>query len=195
MYGLKTIEWFGLEAMAKQVNTASARTGAWLKLVYQLPRANPAHPRTWSRSEDLLRVIRPDLFSRGSGPGLSEQQAQQALSRLFDLHVTALHLPTVVVAEHDVWNPEDKHWVALFQSRIFSHALTTLAVMSKCADGLCSPRRTPCLSALHSPRRARLAGVYTSSWEVGLWLGDGYTDLVSRATTSPANTIALEDLL
>lgn len=196
MFSLQTIEWFGLQAMAQNVNNASARTGAWLKLVYQLPRNDPAHPRQWTRSEQLLRLARPDFYTAGSdAESLTERETHEALSRLLDLHVHHLQLPTVVVAEHDVWNPDEKHWIVLFQSRIFSHALSTFAVLSKCADGLCSPRRIPCLSALRSPRRVKLGNVYMSSWDVGLWLGHGYTDLVSRATASPANTITLKELL
>ena len=196
MFGLRTIEWFGLQAAAHQVNNASAKTGAWLKLVYQLPRNDPAHPRQWTQSAHFLRLARPDFYTADSGGELlSEQQAQQALARLFDLHVSHLNLPTVVVAEHDIWSPDEKHWVVLFQSRIFSHALTTFAVLSKCAEGLCSPKRTPYLSTLRNPGRVTLGGGLSSSWEVGLWLGAGYTDLVSRATASPANTVSLKELL
>jgi hypothetical protein len=196
MFGLKTIEWFGLEAVAQRVNSASAKTGAWLKLVYQLPRTDAAHPRQWTKSAHLLRIIRPDFYeAKGEVNLLTERQVQEALTRLLDLHVAYLQLPTVVVAEHDIWEPEDKHWVVLFQSRIFSHALTTFSVLSKCAEGLCSPKRTPHLSALRSPRRVTLGGVHTSSWDVGLWLGAGYADLVSRATSSPANHIPLKELL
>ena len=196
MFGLKTIEWFGLEAVAQSVNSASAKTGAWLKLVYQLPRTDAAHPRQWTKSEHLLRIVRPDFYKiEGVANRLTERQAQEALTRLLDLHVAHLQLPTVVVAEHDIWEPEDKHWVVLFQSRILSHALTTFAVMSKCAEGMCSPKRITCLTALRSPRRVTLGGVHTSSWDVGLWLGAGYTDLVSRATSSPANHISIEELL
>jgi hypothetical protein len=196
MFGLKTIDWFGLEAVAQSVNTASAKTGAWLKLVYQLPRNDSAHPRQWTKSEHLLRIVRPDFYeTKRAANRLTERQAQEALTRLLDLHVAHLQLPTVVVAEHDIWEPEDKHWVVLFQSRIFSHALTTFAVMSKCAEGMCSPKRLPCLTALRYPRRITLGGVHTSSWDVGLWLGAGYTDLVSRATSSPASHISIEELL
>lgn len=196
MFGLKTIEWFGLEAVAQHVNSASARTGAWLKLVYQLPRTDAAHPRKWTKSAHLLRIVRPDFYSEsGEAHLLSERQIQEALTNLLDLHVKYLNLPTVVVAEHDIWEPEDKHWVVLFQSRIFSHALTTFSVMSKCAEGMCSPKRFPCLTSLRSPRRVTLGGVHTSSWDVGLWLGAGYTDLVSCATNSPANKISLKELL
>jgi len=196
MFGLKTIEWFGLEAVAQRVNSGSAKTGAWLKLVYQLPRTDAAHPRQWTKSAHLLRIIRPDFYeAKGEVNLLTERQVQEALTRLLDLHVAYLQLPTVVVAEHDIWEPEDKHWVVLFQSRIFSHALTTFSVLSKCAEGLCSPKRTPHLSALRSPRRVTLGGVHTSSWDVGLWLGAGYADLVSRATSSPANHIPLKELL
>jgi len=196
MFGLKTIEWFGLEAVAQRVNCASAKTGAWLKLVYQLPRTDAAHPRQWTKSEHLLRIVRPDFYSNEQKASLlSERQVQEVLTNILDLHVTSLALPTVVVAEHDIWEPDDRHWVVLFQSRILSHALTTFAVLSKCAEGLCSPRRLPCLSALRSPRRVTLGGVHTSSWDVGLWLGAGYADLVSRAMSSPANNIALEELL
>jgi hypothetical protein len=196
MFGLKTIEWFGLEAVAQRVNCASAKTGAWLKLVYQLPRADANHPRQWTKSEHLLRIVRPDFYAEeGKAKLLSERQVQEALTNLLELHVSSLHLPTVVVAEHDIWVPEDKHWVVLFQSRIFSHALTTFAVLSKCAEGLCSPRRVPCLSALRSPRRVTLGGLPSSSWDVGLWLGAGYADLVHRATSSTANKIELEELL
>lgn len=196
MFGLKTIEWFGLEAVAQQVNSASAKTGAWLKLVYQLPRIDPAHPRQWTKSEHLLRIVRPDFYdAKGEASRLTERQVQEALTRLLDLHVAHLQLPAVVVAEHDIWEPEEQHWVALFQSRTFSHALTTFSVLSKCAEGLCSPKRAPYLSALRSPRRVTLGGIHTSSWDVGLWLGAGYTDLVSRATSSPANHISIEELL
>jgi hypothetical protein len=197
MFGLKTIEWFGLEAMAQNMHSASAQTGAWLKLVYQLPRTDAAHPRQWTKSSHLLRVVRPDFYAEAGGGAhsLTEQQAQGALSTLLDLHVSYLDLPSVVVAEHDISRPDAQHWVAVFQSRIFSHALTTLGVLSKCAEGLCSPRRIPYLSALRVPHRVRRAGVRASSWEVGLWLGTGYADLVSRATRSPANSISLKELL
>ena len=196
MFGLKTIEWFGLEAVAQRVNCASAVTGAWLKLVYQLPRTDANHPRQWTKSEHLLRIVRPDFYTgEGKAKLLTERQVQEVLTNLLHLHVSSLDLPTVVVAEHDIWEPEDKHWVVLFQARIFSHALTTFAVLSKCAEGLCSPRRLPCLSALRSPRRVTLGGVHTSSWDVGLWFGAGYADLVSRATSSPANKVGLEELL
>jgi len=197
MFGLKTIEWFGLEAMAHNIHGANVQTGAWLKLVYQLPRTDTSHPRQWTKSAHLLRVVRPDFYAEDSegAHSLSERQTQEVLTRILDLHVCSLALPTVVVAEPNIWHPEDKHWVVLFQSRIFSHALTTLSVLSKCADGLRSPQRVPCVSALRTPRRHTSGGVRTSCWEVGLWLAAGYADLVTRATRSPANTIALRDLL
>jgi hypothetical protein len=196
MFGLKTIEWFGLEALAQNVNAASARTGSWLKLVYQLSRKDEAHPRQWTKAAHLLRLVRPDFFStQASGHDLSERQAQQALSNLLELHIGALNLPSVVVAEHDIWTPDQKHWVVLFQSRIYSHALTVFSVLVKTSEGLCSPKRSVHLSSLYAPRSVVINGERTSSWELGLWLGAGFSELVSRAVASPANTVPLEELL
>lgn len=196
MFGLKTIEWFGLQALAHNINAASHRTGAWLKLVYQLSRKDAAHPRQWSKSAQLLQIARPDFFaSAGGGEKLDERSAQRALAALLEMHIKALQLPTVVVAEQDIWSPDEKHWVVLFQSRIYSHALTVFSVLATSAEGLCCPKRSISLSTLYAPRLVTIAGERKSSWEIGLWLGAGFSDLVSRAVASPANSVSLEELL
>lgn len=197
MYSLRTITWFGIQSVNDDTNTAPARTGAWIKLMYQLSTKDGTHPRYWRRASQLLRVARPDLWE--DAQKLNERQAEQALMNLLDRHMKALDLPVITVAERNLVTPNEEHWVTLFQSRTFSHALTTFAVLVKTSEGLCAPHHTSCLSVLYAPRRIKRyvqrRAHRESVWEVALWLNDGYSTLLSHALRSPANTITLEALL
>ncbi len=193
MYSLKTIEWFGIQSASDQTNAAPAQTGSWIKLMYHLPRRDPLHPRFWRRASQQLRVVRPDLW--GGVQKLNERQAERALANLLDQHSRALGLPVIVVAERELVTPSQQHWVALYESRTFSHALTTFAVLAKTSEGLCSTRRPPYLSVLYAPRRVEKRDHRESVWEVALWLNHGYADLLTCALRSPANTVTLEALL
>ena len=197
MYSLRTIEWFGIQSVNDDTNAAPARTGAWIKLMYQLCAKDDTHPRYWRRASQLLRVARPDLWN--DAQRLSEGQAEQVLMNLLDRHVKAMDLPFITVAERDLVLPNEKHWVTLYESRTFSHALTTFAVLVKTGEGLCAPHRASCLSVLYAPRRIERSVQRRthrqSVWEVALWLNDGYSTLLSKALRSPANTITLEALL
>lgn len=193
MFSLRTIEWFGIQSVNDQTNTAPARTGSWIRLVYQLPRKESAHPRYWCRASQLLRVIRPDLWNEVRR--LNDRQSEQALVSLLDQHSKALDLPAIVVAEQNLASPSEAHWVPLYESRTLSHALTTFAVLAKTTDGICSPQRAPSVSALYTPRIVKNRNQHESVWEVALWLGHGYADLVARALQSPANQLPLEALL
>ena len=193
MYSLKTIEWFGIQSASDQTNAAPAQTGAWIKLMYHLPRKDPLHPRFWRRASQLLRVVRPDL-SDGIQK-LNERQAERALANLLDQHSRSLGLPLIAVAERELVTPSQQHWVALYESRTFSHALTTFAVLAKTTEGLCSTRRSPYLSVLYAPRRVEGRERRESVWEVALWLNHGYADLLTCAIRSPANTANLEALV
>lgn len=193
MFSLKTIMWFGIQSVNDQTNAAPARTGSWIKLTYQLSRKEPSHPRFWRRASQLLRVVRPDLWDVVQK--LAPQQAQKALETLLDQHSKALNLPVISVAERELVTPCDGQWVALYESRVLSHALTTFAVLIKTSEGLCVPRREPSVSVLYAPRRIQDRNQRASVWEVALWLDHGYSDLVTSALQSPANTIELEALL
>ena len=193
MWGVKTYEWFGIQSVTHDTNTAPTRTGSWITLTYQLSRQAPEHPRFWRRASQLLRLARPDLGE--AVKKLKERQAQQALSNLLDCHAKSLDLPNIAVAECDLVAPAGTHRVALYESRKFSHALTAFAVLTKTTGGLFSARRTPNTSVLYAPRHVEEGGHDASIWEVALWLESGFSDLVASALRSPANQIKLESLL
>ena len=193
MWGTKTYEWFGIQSVTDDTNTAPARTGSWIKLTYQLPRHAPEHPRFWRRASQLLQLARPDFGE--AVQKLKERQAQQALTNLLDCHAKSLDLPNIALAECDLVAPAGTHWVALYESRDFSHALTVFAVLASTTGGLCSPRRTPNTSILYAPRRVKEGGHDASVWEVALWLEQGFSDLIASALHSPANQLKLESLL
>ena len=193
MYGHKTFEWFGIQSATQDTNTAPACTGCWIKLNFHLPRQAPEHPRFWRRASQLLRLARPDLAD--AAEKLKERQAQKALSNLLHCHANALNLPAITVAQCNLVAPEAQHWVALHESRQFSHALTAFAVLTKTTGGLFSARRSPNTSVLYVPRRIKQPDNDTSIWEVALWLESGFSDLVACALRSPANHIKLESLL
>ena len=196
MFPLRTIEWFGQIGMAQNINAASEATGAWLRLVYELSGTDPLRKKRCLSTLELLRLARPDLLPEGRGRrAMPEGQAQRALIGLLDLHIQSLELPRVIVAEPDIWDPSEEHWVAMFQSRTLSHPLTCLAIKAKCADRLCIPQRTTSIARLRVPRSVEIGGEEVKGWDIGLWLGVGFGAFMSRALSSPANTIALEDLL
>lgn len=193
MFSLRTIEWFGIQSINDHTNAAPARTGSWIRLVYQLARKESAHPRYWRQAAQLIRVIRPDLWDEVRR--LNERQAEQALANLLDQHSKALALPAITVAEQDLVIPSQAHWVALYESRTLSHALTTFAVLAKTTDGICSPQRAPSVSVLYAPRTVKHGNQHESVWEVALWLDHGYASLVARALQSPANHLTLQEFL
>jgi hypothetical protein len=193
MYGLKTLQWFGIQSVNDRANIAPERTGAWIRLEYQLSHKKPGYPRYWRQASQLMAVVRPDLSD--DVKHLSARQAERALTNLLDQHAQALGLPNITPAEQDLANPSPAQGVPLYESPTLSHALTTFAVLTKTMEGICSPQRATCTSVLYAPQTIKHRHHRESVWEIALWLDRGYATLLTAAIRSPANRMPLEALL